>query len=68
VLTITASNTVGTPIHQDEATPPVRTNQIRRNSTPRDTIVNHLVLTLIVSIYQNLVERISLTNAGGYYI
>ncbi len=45
-LAVTASNTAGTPIHQDDAAPSLRTHQMSENRNPRDTMVRQLVLSL----------------------
>ena len=53
-LAATASNTAGTPIHQDVAAPLVRTHQMSENSPPRDMMVDQLLLTLTDVIRQHL--------------
>ena len=53
----TASNTVGTPIHQDVAAQSVRTHQMSENITPRDMMVDQLIFALIDAIRQLLLVK-----------
>ncbi len=56
-LVITASNTAGTPIHQDDATPSVRLHQMSENRTPLEKMVDQLIFDFINVIRQHPEER-----------
>jgi len=68
LLAITASNTTGTPIHQDDAEPSVRIHQMIENRSPRDRLIEPLFVTLILFIlyrlWVNLYSLASLSAAG----